>query len=202
MISSTCITPLPVALQEAMRQSGVWQPWCPVALPDLRLLTIRFIDFAGIVHDDGELIVHHRLAEGTAALFDALLAQAFPIHSIRSMHHFQGSDEASMAANNTSAFNCRTIAGSSKFSLHAYGVALDINPLQNPCLSFDTNHTPSIAPIAGWEYMNRRNQKPGMVEPILPLAEHAGYSTWGGSWTDPVDYHHFQIDRAVAETWV
>lgn len=190
---------LPLEMQATMVETGVWHDWCPVALEDLRLITATYIDFNGITHEDGQIVVHHTVAEGTDRLFARLYAEKFPIHSMRLMQEFYGDDEASMANNNTSAFNCRAIAGSSKISLHAYGLAIDINPVQNPCMTFDEEHHPTISPVAGWEYMNRRNQKPGMIEPVITYVQEAGFPIWGGVWTYPIDYQHFQVERAVAE---
>jgi hypothetical protein len=191
---------LPKDLAQQMKTTGVWQENCPVSLERLALLKIRYVDFAGKEHDDGELITLDVAAAHVANLFAILYRQRFPICKLRSVHHYSGDDERSMADNNTSCFNFRAVQASSLISLHSYGLAIDINPLQNPCVCFDNNGTTvTLLPQEGRQFLNRRNRQPGMVEDIVPVFAEHGFFIWGGTWTTPIDYQHFQPPRGVAE---
>jgi len=195
------ISPLPDELIKQMQSKNIWQPDCPVPLERLSLVTIKFVDFENQIHEDGQLIVLDAVAPRVEQIFSTLFEQKFPIAKIKSLHHYDGDDDRSMADNNTSCFNYRRILGSKTVSMHGYGVAIDVNPLQNPYLTFEDDK-PGIAnihPPAGWEFLNRKNQKPGMIEPIISIFESNGFTVWGGSWTTPIDYHHFQPPRIVAE---
>ncbi|MBX9668838.1 MAG: M15 family metallopeptidase [Candidatus Obscuribacterales bacterium] len=190
---------IPEQLDIQMRSTQIWRPECPVHIDRLARVPVEFIDFESVVHRDGEIIVFDAVAERVSRIFQALFEMRFPIHRARSLHHYQGDDDLSMADNNSSCFNFRPIAGSSTVSMHGYGLALDINPLQNPFVRFDEKEgTARISPLDGWQYLNRRNQKPGMVESIVQLFADNGFNVWGGSWTTPIDYHHFQPPRMVA----
>jgi hypothetical protein len=101
---------------------------------------------------------------------------------------FGGSDDASMEANNTSAFNCRRTTGGTAWSQHSYGRAIDINPVQNPYVSGGT-----VLPEAGRAFLDRGNSRPGMIAPgdVVVRGFAAEGWGWGGTWTDPLDYQHF-----------
>ena len=109
------------------------------------------------------------------------------------MDAFEGDDDASMAANNTSAYNDRAVAGTSSVSVHAYGCAIDLNPVQNPYVTHG-----EIAPPSGAAYLNRRPVRPGMAEAVIGVFARHGFATWGGRWRSATDYQHFQLDRALA----
>lgn len=191
---------LPDELIEQMKSKNIWRPACPVALERLALVKIEHLDFEGQFHSDGELVVMDAVAPRVKRIFDTLLEQKFPIKKIFSLHHYDGDDEHSMSDNNTSCFNFREIAGSKTVSIHGYGLAIDLNPLQNPYLTFDESKgIATIHPPEGWSYLNRGNQKAGMVEPVVQLFADHGFTIWGGKWTTPLDYHHFQTPRVVAE---
>lgn len=199
----TTIRDLPADLLAAMKNKRIWQPDCPVPAERLALVTIQYIDFDGIKHADGEMIVFDAIAPRVHQIFEELLDMQFPIAKIKSLHHYDGDDDKSMADNNSASFNFRPIAGSQTVSMHGYGLALDVNPLQNPFVTFDENAgTANIHPPNGWQFLNRRNQKPGMIEPIVSLFAKNGFTIWGGSWTSPIDYHHFQPPRMVADILV
>lgn len=194
---------LPANTAEILKSSGIWQPICPVPMERLAAVRIRYLDFDGNVHDDGELIVMDAVAPRTRRLFDELLARRFPIAKVRSIHHYDGDDEKSMEDNNTSCFNFRAITGSNTVSIHGYGLAIDVNPVQNPYITFDESEESEgiakIHPPEGWSYLNRSNLKPGMLEPVINVFTDNGFTIWGGRWTTPIDYHHFQPPRLVAE---
>ncbi len=183
-----------------MITTSVWKEECPVPVARLSLVETPYIDFEGKEHDDGEVIVLDVLAQPIAALFTRLFAAGFPINKIRPLHEYSGNDDLSMQDNNTSCFCFRNIQGTSTVSVHSYGVALDINPLQNPYLTIEEEQGMIAAhPNGGWRYINRHNKKPGMVEEIVPLLSEHGLFEWGGRWTTPVDYQHFQTPRWLAE---
>ena len=128
--------------------------------------------------------------DATLSIFGELYQIRFPIHQMETIENFQGDDEKSMKANNSSCFNFRKIAGTDKLSIHSYGLAIDINPKQNP---YVTNGI--IYPEDGASYLNRETQRPGMVEPIVDIFKRNGFEIWGGEWKDPIDYHHFQVSK-------
>jgi D-alanyl-D-alanine carboxypeptidase len=114
------------------------------------------------------------------------------------METYDGDDDASMADNNTSAFNDRTIKGSASQSLHAYGLAIDLNPLQNPFVARG-GKTAQVEPTAGGEYLDRSNPRNGMAESVIEIFADHGFLIWGGGWRNPIDYQHFQVDRRLAK---
>ncbi len=173
------------ALERAMRAS-TWRPGCPVPLRSLRRLVLRHVRPDGSV-GDGELVVAASFADAIGRVFGRLYRQRFPITSMRLMHAFGGSDDDSMAVDNTSAFNCRPITGGKGWSEHSYGRAIDINPLRNPYLRGSL-----VLPPAGRSWTDRRAIRPGMIVepgPVVGAFAAIGWS-WGGHWARPVDLQH------------
>jgi len=168
----------------AARLGPSWHPGCPVGPDRLRLLQVRYAGFDGTAHD-GELVVAAGLAGDVTAIFAELYRMRFPIRQLRTVEAFGGSDTASMAADNTSAFNCRPVTGGTAWSAHAYGRALDVNPRENPYLSGRTVLPPGAR-------TDRSRAAPGMVTPAVVAAFARHGWTWGGTWTGPVDYQHFE----------
>lgn len=126
------VEPAAVAEVTAAELGPTWHPGCPVAPAQLRRVTLTHLGFDDRPHR-GELIVHRDLVAQVIALFDRLYRLGFPIEKMRPVATYRGGDdELSMADDNTSAFNCRRIPGSGNWALHAYGRAIDINPLLNP----------------------------------------------------------------------
>ena len=165
-----------------------WRPGCPVGLEDLRYLTVTFRGFDGADHD-GELVVTAAVAEDVVAIFRDLYAMGYPIASLRLVDDFGGDDDASMAADNSSAFNCRPVTGGGGFSEHSYGTAIDLNPVQNPYVTGDV-----VLPDQGRGYVDRA-PGPGVLvagDGAVGAFEDRGW-TWGGTWTDPIDYQHFSV---------
>jgi hypothetical protein len=80
--------------------------------------------------------------------------------------------------------------------MHSYGLAIDINPVQNPYLSIGENGIVKVHPSAGVEFLNRSNIRPGMLEPVIHIFEKYGFTVWGGKWNNPIDYHHFEVPRS------
>ena len=134
------IAPIGPSLRSAM--TGVsWRPGCPVALRDLRVITARHVGFDGRVHT-GRLIVHRDVAADVARVLRRLYAARFPIRRMVPIDAYGASDFRSIEADNTSAFNCRYVDGTTRWSEHAYGRAVDLNPIENPYVQRGT-HVPS-----------------------------------------------------------
>ena len=176
---------------QSMQQTKVWTPECPVALKDLKLLQLKHYDFNNVIKD-GHMVVNAKIADLVSSIFQELLDLKFPIEKIKPIDLYQGIDELSMMDNNSSCFNFRKIAGTDRLSSHSYGLAIDINPVQNPYIRIKEGAT-IIEPTAGLEFLNRHNLRSGMVESIVPIFTKHGF-IWGGKWDNPIDYHHFEID--------
>jgi hypothetical protein len=164
-----------------------WHPGCPVAIRRLRLLMLDYWGFDGSLHR-GRLIVHRRLARDVRRVFARLFYLQFPIRRMRLIDAYGGSDDRSMAANNTSAFNCRFVAGTTRWSMHAYGKAIDVNPVRNPYVSGS-----EVSPEAGTRFADRTLDAKGMIhrgDRVVRGFARAGWE-WGGSWVSPKDYMHF-----------
>ncbi len=131
------ILPLPTTLKTQMTDMGTWKPECPVDIDRLRLVKFMHYDFSGD-QKHGEIVVLEAIATRVVNIFQALHGYHFPIAQAKTMEHYQGLDKPSMAANNTSAFLYRSIAGKTLLSVHSYGVAIDVNPIQNPCIEPQT----------------------------------------------------------------
>lgn len=188
MSTKFSINNIPEQVKQNMKQKNLLPPSSLLTLERLRLLELSHYSFDGKVQQ-GEMIVLDKVAESVILIFQELLKKQFPIYSICLMDKFDGDDELSMQANNSSCFNFRYIAGSDLLSMHAYGLAIDINPEQNPFL------TDRVLPAAGEKFLNREQIRPGMVEPIIDIFHKHGFTVWGGNWMTPIDYHHFQIPR-------
>jgi hypothetical protein len=200
--------PLPHSVQDAMIDAGIWKAGCPISLSRLSLVQFSYHDFQHEIHYDGSVVVLDVLAPHVENIFRHLFLQQFPVHSAKRIEHFEGSDDQSMEANNSSAFNYRAIAGTKTLSLHGYGAAIDINPVQNPCICNpkvmpDLLHSVvDVWPTGGTHYLNRSNQRPGMVESVVDVFAENGFREWGGTWNEMVDYHHFQVPRHLVELLV
>jgi hypothetical protein len=176
------------------RMIGVsWKPGCPVPIDDLRIIDMSYWGFDGSVHDGGRLMVHKDVADEVVAAFGDMFAAEFPIRRMELIEEYGGSDDASMAADNTSAFNCRPITGSpGRYSIHSYGKAIDINTVENPYVNGDT-----VLPPAGAEYLDRTDVRPGMIvknDPVVKAFKKRGFD-WGGNWHSLKDYQHFEAKK-------
>jgi hypothetical protein len=176
----------PVRAHMTGRSHRAEHPRCP-SFDALRLLSLRHHGFDGAVHE-GELVVHRDVVEEVARIFERLFACGFPIASLRRVDHFDADDEASMAANNSSAFNFRCIQGSERLSHHALGLAIDLNPVQNPWL-----RAARVEPDAGRDYLDRSAVRLGMIVrpgPVVAAFEAEGWH-WGADFAAEPDHHHF-----------
>ena len=164
-----------------------WRPGCPVGPEGLRTVEVTHWGYDGRVRT-GRLVVAAELTASVAAVMGELYAAGFPIEEMSPVEAYGGDDEASMAANNTSAFNCRAVTGGSSWSEHAYGRAIDVNPLVNPYVA-DTY----VLPPGGAAYLDRDGLGTGMIRDgdatVTAFAVH-GWE-WGGSWVSPKNYQHF-----------
>jgi hypothetical protein len=160
---------------------------CPVGPADLRLVTLTYWGFDESPHT-GELVIAAQYASDVVGVFRQLYEARFPIRRMELVEALGGSDEASMAADNTSAFNCRQVAGTARWSEHAYGRAIDVNPVENPHV------TRGVAePTAGAAFTNRADVRPGMIVAgdVATRAFAAIGWSWGGAWQSSKDYQHF-----------
>jgi len=191
------ITPLSRESCADMRLHKTLRVDSPVDCKRLALLKFDYFGFDDRVHNDGELVVLDAAADHVADIFDALLKMHFPIKQARLLNQYDGDDDASMADNNTSAFNDRMVSGGTSISVHAYGLAIDLNPIQNPFLQ-KQNGGLEVSPKAGERYLNRSDVRPGMAEAVVDVFADNGFSIWGGDWKNPIDYQHFQVRRDLA----
>src|SRR5262249_47421353 len=128
----------------------------------------------------------------------------FPIAKARLINHYEGNDDTSIADDNTSAFNSRNVAGTNSLSLHAYGLAIDLNPLENPYVQHLSGKQ-IFSPPAGAAYTNRFKGQPekqlglGLAEAVIDVFADEGFVIWGANWTSSTDYQHFQVSRGLAE---
>jgi poly-gamma-glutamate synthesis protein (capsule biosynthesis protein) len=153
------------ALRERMTASH--RPGCPVPLRDLRYHVV--------------------------AVFQELFEARFPIRRMVLVDEYDGDDGASMAANNTSAYNCRTVAGTDRWSEHAFGAAVDINPVQNPYVQGSSYDPAEAAPYVEVPRGARARPEPGVIvagDVVVRAFERIGWE-WGGTWTSSKDYQHF-----------
>ena len=162
---------------------------CPVPISSLRYMRVLYYDFDGNIRV-GELISNRSISSDLLSIFHRLYAAKYPIEKMVLVDEYGGDDDASSSDNNTSCFNYRTVAGTSSLSRHAYGVAIDINPLYNP---YVTNGGEVCAPENGRAYMDRSLDFPHKIDRndlCYKLFTEAGF-TWGGAWSDEPDYMHF-----------
>jgi len=168
--------------------TSTWRPGCPVAPSSLRRLSVSHWGFDGRPHL-GELIVHWDAAAAMLRVFRRLYDARYPIHRMHRVDYYSGSDDWSMAVDNTSGFNCRRATGSTTvWSEHSYGRAVDVNPVENPYVKGAT-----VLPPAGRPYTDRRLRVPGVLhagDPVVGAFAAVGWS-WGGAWTSLKDYQHF-----------
>lgn len=180
------ISRLPRDVRDRMIGSS-WRPGCPVPLRDLRLIRLRFWGFDDRAHR-GRLVVHRAWAPEVARAFGDIYAARFPIRKMLLVDRYGADDTRSMIADNTSAFNCRYRSGiCCTWSQHAYGRAIDINPVENPYIG-----PWGVSPPNGAGYVDRSPLRPGMIGPNGPVVqafERIGWG-WGGTWRSTKDYQH------------
>ncbi len=181
----------PVAGRVLDRARGSYRPGCPLPLSDLRYLNVGYVGFDGRAHR-GELLVHRRYARSIVGVFEELYDARWPLRRMLLVDSYDADNDRSLAANNTSGFNCRPVAGTRRWSDHAFGAALDLNPVQNPYVVPGDLRPPSGAGFS------RLDRAPGARLPDGTIGENdlvvrafarIGWR-WGGHFATP-DYQHF-----------
>ena len=187
------LSPLPAWLKKDMRSKGTWRPGCPVPMRDLRYLTMRYWDFRHDVQT-GPMVVNKAAAKGFVNVFRRLYLANFPIKKMHLATRFYPNRPQNPRDKSdwTTAFNCRVTnhsgqAGSS-WSMHAYGLAVDVNPMQNPYVRRDGY----IFDVYARKYRNRHQHLKGMIhagDVVVRAFESIGWH-WGGYWSGDKDYMH------------
>ena len=179
--------PIPAAVEARMRGVSYHDN------PDIQLSALRYLRLSYADFDDndqvGELVCNQAIADDLVEIFKALYEARYPIRSIRLIDDFGGDDEASMAADNTSCFNYRRKTGMRQLSKHALGLAVDINPYENPYV-----RPHRVRPVDAAFYADRTQDFPHKIDKndlCYRLFRDHGFS-WGGSWRSVQDYQHFE----------
>ncbi len=183
------------AIDPAMRAEMIgksWHPGCPVPIRDLRLLTMNYWGFDGAEHH-GQMIVNATVAGLTLGVFHKIFDARFPIKDMELADVYLANDNRLLMSDVTSAFNCRPVIGTTDvWSQHAYGLAVDINPLQNPYVRSDG----TVLRKPAQRYTDRSLHAPGMIHPgdvVTRAFAEIGWG-WGGNWTSIKDYQHFSAN--------
>jgi hypothetical protein len=188
------ISPITSTIKERMIKANSWRRTCPVHLVDLRYINVNHLDFNGKTVS-GEIIVHKDIADEVVNIFAELYEINYPIKQMHLVADFKANDWQSIEADNTSAFNCRPVTGNKKkWSKHAYGKAIAINPIENPYVSRKGH----ISHKASWKYKKRRHRKNTYADRAVLLKHDKATKifkkygwTWGGDWRTVKDYQHF-----------
>ncbi len=163
---------------------------------DLRYLRLHYVDFEG-EERVGEMVCNRAIADDLLDIFRQLYEARYPIERIQLPDDFDADDERQMRANNTSCFCFRVIKGSTKLSAHAQGLAVDLNPLYNPCVKTRRDGTLFIQPSTAAPYVDRSRRfahKIDRQDLAYRLFIQHGFS-WGGAWRSSKDYQHFEKDK-------
>ncbi len=169
---------------------------CSIPLSSLRYCIVKYIDFNGN-EQIGEMICNEIIADDVMNIFHELYLNDYRIESIKLIDEYDGNDTASMEANNTSCFNYRVVEGTSTLSKHAQGLAIDLNPLYNPYITYNNDGTSNCSPSASYPYMDRSLDFPYKIDEndlAYKLFISHGF-TWGGNWNSCKDYQHFQKSK-------
>lgn len=164
-----------------------------IPLSSLRYCVINYVNFENET-SKGELICNKELADDMMEIFYELYVNGYQLESVRLVDDFGADDELSMESNNTSCFNYRNIAGTSRLSKHSLGAAIDINPLYNPYITYNDDGTTKFTPTNAAEYTDRSRDFPYKIDDndlAYKLFTEHGY-TWGGHWNNRKDYQHFE----------
>ena len=177
----------PIGPAVRARMGATWKPGCPVGLADLRDVTVSFRGFDGRPHT-GELVVHRRVAAEVVSVFARLYRARFPIEEMRLVTTADLNAHPTGDGNNTAAFVCRAARKQARWSAHAYGLAVDVDPFQNPYRRGDL-----VLPELASSYLDRARGRPGMIRQgdVVTAAFAAIGWTWGGTWRSPKDLMHF-----------
>jgi len=166
---------------------STWQAGCPVAADDLSWLRLTYWGFDGARHS-GEMLVNRSVSDDVVEVFGQLYAARFPVESMAITRQRDLDAPPTGDGNVTGAFACRPVRGGSQYSQHAYGLAVDLDPFQNPYTNGDV-----VLPELASAYLDRDWVRPGMITPDGPAVRafaSIGWG-WGGSWSSLKDYQHF-----------
>ena len=169
---------------------STWSAGCPVRSSDLAWVRLSFWGFDQRRHT-GELLVHTGVAGDVTRVFRRLYAARFPLEEMRITRRDELDAPPTGDGNNTGAFVCRATRGSSTYSQHAYGLAVDVNPFQNPYLKEGL-----VLPELASSYLDRSWRRPGVIRPDGPVVRAfaaIGWG-WGGAWQSLKDYQHFSAN--------
>jgi hypothetical protein len=175
------------SLKKRMTGSS-WHRGCPVPIRRLRLVRVSYQGFDGDRHI-GRLVANKDAVADLTGALRSMYRAGFKIHRMHLVDRYGANDRRSMRADNTSAFNCRRVSGTDSWSEHAYGRAIDINPVENPFVASDG----SVRPRKGRPYADRSQHVKGMIHPrgnTVRSFKRAGWG-WGGNWSSVKDYQHF-----------
>lgn len=187
---SSSVRRISPGVRDRMRFSH--RPGCPVPLRDLRLLHMRYFGFDAEAHT-GEMVVHKDVGRQVTRVFHRLYDARWPIRRMRLLDDYRGDDDLSMAANNTSGYNCRRVVGSAAWSAHAYGTAIDINPVQNPYVTGGPISPPRGVRFATVDRSALARAARGVIttdDVVVRAFADIGWE-WGGQWVTSKDYQHF-----------
>jgi hypothetical protein len=178
---------LPIGPAVRARMGATWEPGCPVALADLRYVIVSFRGFDGRPHT-GELVVNRKVAAAVVSVFARLYQARFPIEEMRLVTTADLEAHPTGDGNNTAGFVCRPARNQTRWSAHAYGLAVDVDPFQNPYRRGDL-----VLPELASSYLDRTRVRPGMIrrgDAVTAAFAAIGW-TWGGTWRSPTDLMHF-----------
>ena len=189
------IAPITANVKNRMIEGNSWHRGCPVTLHDLRYIRLSYHDFQGKSRI-GELVMHKEAAGDIVKIFKELYEIGYPVKSMRLVSDFGGNDWRSIEADNTSAFNCRKATGSRQWSKHAYGRAIDLNPIENPYIS-RSGHIAHKESLRYRKRVHHANDTKAEEKAVLLKRDKAtgifkkyGWR-WGGDWIGTKDYQHF-----------
>lgn len=164
-----------------------------ISYDELRYVHILHYDFDGKLAE-GELICNEAIAGDLIKIFYELYRNEYQLERVLLIDEYDGDDNASMADNNTSCFNYRTVEGSTSLSKHALGLAIDINPFYNPYITYNEDGSENVSPAGSEAYADREASFPYKIDEndlCYKLFTSYGF-TWGGNWNSCKDYQHFQ----------
>ena len=179
--------PIPETIKARMQGKSM-KDNATIGYDQLRYLTLPYYDFSGTIRK-GEVVCNKAIAHDLLCIFRALFTREYPLCSVRLVDDFDADDETSMRANNTSCFNYRNVPGTNALSRHALGMAIDINPLQNPYIKGSR-----VYPATATEYVDRTRDFPHKIDDddfCKEVFSSFGFS-WGGDWRNSKDYQHFE----------
>jgi len=192
---SCSVSPVSGDVKSRVLKGGSWHNGCPVGLDKLSYLKLKYWDFKA-KERVGELIVNSAISNKVCRVFKALYNTGYPIRQMRLVSDFKANDEASMKADNTSAFNCRLMTGSkTRWSNHSFGLAIDLNPFENPYIS----KSGKVSPKEANKFAKRVHFNNAVLlkdDQAVQAFLNEGF-IWGGNWHSVKDYQHFEYKNVA-----